>query len=68
LAAEIIFSSSGKHTRFFYQTIQNKQLDKDIFDLDSTNIGLTNFLTENYNESADLELIKNAKELFNTKD
>lgn len=34
-----IISFSGNHARFFYETIQNKQLDKDIFDLDSTNIG-----------------------------
>ena len=32
-------SFSGKHTQFFYETIKYKQLNKDIFDLDSTNIG-----------------------------
>jgi hypothetical protein len=34
-----ILSFSGKNVQFFYKTIKNKQLDKDIFDLDSTNIG-----------------------------
>ena len=34
-----IISFSGNHAQFFYETIKNKQLDKDIFDLDSTNIG-----------------------------
>lgn len=34
-----IISFSGKTAQFFYETIKNKELDKDIFDLDSTNIG-----------------------------
>ena len=33
-----IISFSGNHARFFYETIKNKQLDKDIFDLDYRNI------------------------------
>lgn len=34
-----IISFSGNHGRFFYETIKDKQLNKDSFDLDSTNIG-----------------------------
>ena len=34
-----IISFSGNHAQFFYKTIKNKQLDKEIFDLDFTNIG-----------------------------
>ena len=34
-----IISFSGNHAQFFYEAIKIKQFDKDIFDLDSTNIG-----------------------------
>jgi len=34
-----ILSFSGNHAQFFYETIKTKQLDKDLFDLDSINRG-----------------------------
>jgi hypothetical protein len=34
-----IIGFSGNHARFFYETIKDKQLNKDIFDFDNTNLG-----------------------------
>lgn len=47
-----IISFSGNHAQFFYETFKTKQLDKDILDLDYTNIGrLDLFYDQKINQS-----------------